>query len=324
MTDWYSACNLAADNLRESIPEPYRARTFSGLLGDIKALSPRKALSLISRKKGLGKQYAYLYLTKGVDSGRGYQACAAEALSSVLRRTGNAVTGKRILDVGCAVGVTAGVLSLNGVTGFDLFNDLLAAAKLVDTFTGAHNRYVTADMTGVWPFTRCFDTVFCGLTCHHLKRQRDVVGFFSEANRVLETDGTLLITLPSGSVSTPLQLSSLIEAVGRFGFAVDPIRTGLVASTDSSHSLFWMFAIIARKVSDTTGDTFIDPDFGFQKFRTPVTREEKGVKVKESLGKERMVKHEAFTLVSVDELLYLCPGRVLVFENVAELTGHPV
>ncbi len=182
MNEWYSACKKAASVLFKSIPETYRTRTFPGIIGDIKALPAKKALSLISRKNGLGKQYAYLYLTRGIDGGKGYQACAVEALSTVLGERKKDIIKGHILDVGCAVGVTAGIMSLENTTGFDLFRDLLQTAKSIDSITNRKNNYVVADMTEVWPFESVFNTVVCGLVCHHLKTQSDITRFFSNAN----------------------------------------------------------------------------------------------------------------------------------------------
>ncbi|MHB9029656.1 MAG: methyltransferase domain-containing protein, partial [Candidatus Latescibacterota bacterium] len=227
--DWFRACGEAASIIAGEVPEHYRTRTFSGLIGDIKALSPRKAQSLMARKKGLGKQYARLYLDQGIDGGKGYQACAAEALGYILesRRAG---LGGDVLDVGCAVGVTAGILELEGVTGFDLFTDLLLAARLVDAITGKTNRYLTADMTREWPFRQAFQSVVCGLVCHHLKGQTDLLTFFSSACRALEPGGSLVITLPSGSVAFVHQARILARAIEEFGFSLDTRLSGMVAS----------------------------------------------------------------------------------------------
>ncbi|MBT4483689.1 MAG: class I SAM-dependent methyltransferase [Candidatus Latescibacteria bacterium] len=319
MNNWYMACNRASLIIGGKIPEVYRSRTFSGILGDIKALSPKKALSLINRKKGLGLQYAYLYLTCGIDNGRGDQTCAAEALTYLLKKKRNNIVRGNVLDVGCAVGVAAGVLGIEKIIGFDLFYDLLYTARIVDSFSGANHSYITADMTKTWPFERCFDTVLCGLVCHHLKEQPDLITFFSEANRVLKPGGSLVITLPSGTVSTLPQMSKLVEALETFGFLVDQNLSGMALSTDSSLSLFWMFVIIARKESDNAADVFIDPDFGFHVYRTPVSREEKGVHARETAARQRLVKHEAFTLMSIEELNEKIPEKVLIFENVCEL-----
>ena len=322
MTDWYTACDKAAAILTHTVPETYRSRTFSGILGDIKALPPEKALSLISRKKGLGTQYAYLYLTRGIDRGRGYQACAAEALSSVLRDTHADILMGNILDVGCAVGVTAGVLGIDRVTGFDLFPDLLRAAQLVDSFTGAHHMYSVADMTRFWPFTCVFDTVVCGLVCHHLKEQSDIVTFFSQANRVLKKDGWIIITLPSGAVSTAAQLISLVKALEHFGFLTERNLSGMVLSTDSSHSLFWMFVLIAQKVSEKIGQVFVSTLFGFPLYRTPVKREDKGVQAKLTLTRERQVKHKTFTMIDIDELKKKYKDYTLIYDNVADISTN--
>ena len=319
MKNWYSACEKAAAALLERIPHPYRSRTFSGILGDIKALPPKKALSLITRKKGLGIQYAYLYLSSGIDGGRGYQACSTEALSCVLGEKRSHIIRGKIIDVGCAVGVTAGVMGLDSVTGFDLFRDLLSSAKLVDSFTGSRHNYFVADMTRHWPIESYFDTVVCGLVCHHLKEQAEIITFFSQANRALNTEGSLVITLPSGSVSTVPQLIQIADSIETFGFLVDRRLSGLALSTDSSHSLFWMFVLIARKVSEETSDVFINHHFSFPVYRTPVSREEKGVKARVTAAKERVVKHEVFTLIALDELKKTFSNNVLIYENVSKL-----
>ena len=93
----------------------------------------------------------------------------------------------------------------------------------------------------------------------------------------------------------------------------------MVLSTDTSHSLFWMFVIIARKVSDDRADVFINRQFGFPSYRTPVSREKKGIQAKITAKKERIIKHETFTLIGIDELKEVCGKKVLVYENVSKL-----
>ena len=315
MKTWYEACTQAAALIYKSIPEHYRSRTFSGIIGDIKALPSGKAQSLFNRKKGLGKQYAWLYLTKGIDHGKGYQACASEALASVMGPKRHDILRGAVLDVGCAVGVTSGILMLDRVTGFDLFPDVIGAARLVDTFTGRKNEYIVSDMTRTWPFGCMFNTVVCGLVCHHLKEQSDVVTFFSNMNRVLLPDGSVVITLPAGSVGTSKQLEMITQALGNFGFRIDMKYTGMVCSTDYSHSLFWMFVITAKKVSDVCGSGFISPDFGFHLYRTQETREEKGNKARSTATVQRKVKHERFTLTDLDEMLERYGEKNLVYKE---------
>ena len=319
MNEWYGACKKVASLLYESIPETYRARTFTGIIGDIKALSSKKALSLISRKKGLGNQYAYLYLTQGIDGGKGYQACAVEAFSKVLGERKNDIITGLILDVGCAVGVTAGILSLENITGFDLFLDLLKTAKSIDSVTNRKNNYIIADLTGVWPFKSIFNTVVCGLVCHHLKKQTDIIAFFSNANRVLKPSGSLVITLPSGSISKISHLNNLFDALEIFGFKVNRKLSGLVLSDDSSHSLFWMFLITAEKVSDKTGDVFIIPNFRFPLYRTPISRKEKGTQAKETIKKTRIVRHKNFRLIGIDELENRVADKNFIYSTVSKL-----
>ena len=317
MTSWYNACDKAAAIIRESIPVHYRSRTFPGIIGDIKVLSSKKALSLISRKKGLGKQYAWLYLTQGIDQGRGYQACAVEALDTVLGTHREEIIHGRILDTGCAVGVTAGILSLDHIVGFDLFPDLLKAARLTDSFTGTENLYTAADMTHDWPFDCVFDTVVCGMVCHHLKNQKDVVTFFRNANRVLRPGGSLVVTLPAGSVAFAGQMENIIDGLAEFGFQANRKYSGLVLSVDDPRSLFWMFLVVARKVSDTAGRTFISPEFGFPDYRTPVTREQKGEKARLTSTTSRKIKHERFELVDSDMLCKRYGEKTFIFSELS-------
>ncbi len=319
MNEWYRACNKAASIIRNAIPGTYRSRTFSGIIGDIKALPSKKALSLISRKKGLGKQYAYLYLTRGIDEGRGYQACTTEALASALGNKRKVFIKGNILDVGCAVGVTAGILNLCHVTGFDLFTDLLQTAKLIDSLLNRENDYVAADMTKTWPFDTIFDTVVCGLVCHHLKTQSETASFFSNVNRVLKPYGSLIITMPSGSISNISNFNKVTNTIKDFGFKINSECSGIVLSDDSTHSLFWMFLITAEKVSDEVGSIFISPDFAFPLYRTPVTREEKGKQARETVQKTRMVRHEYFKFINAVDLEKRVSNRTLVYETVSKL-----
>jgi len=251
----------------------------------------------------------------------GYQACAAEALMRCLAGSGIVFDGRRLLDVGCAVGVTAGVLGLKGVTGFDLFVGLLDTARRIDAITGVANNYVCADMTNPWPFGTTFGTVVCGLVCHHLKNQAETAGFFHESNRVLETGGMLIVTLPAGAINTPKQLARITAALDSFGFETDIDLTGVVVSDDNELSLFWMLLIVARKRHSPTSGVFISPDFAFQQFKTPVSREEKGARVRRSVQNVRRVKHESFRLIRIGELLERHPDLSLVFGNVRGLTG---
>ena len=318
--DWYKACKKASELILPSIPKPYLSRTFSGIIGDIKALTPKKALSLISRKKGLGLQYSYLYLDKGIDNGMGYQACAAEALASALCEKGGRVFNGKILDVGCSVGVTAGILGLNGVTGFDLFPDLIKTALLVDSFSGKNNYYAVADMTQPWPFGQFFDTVSCCLVCHHLKEQTSAQIFFKSAFSCLKDNGKIVITLPSGSVASYNWMNSVCSGLENFGFIIDRDLSGLVRSTDNSHSLFWMFLFVGTKSEDIyKGNIFIDSDFGFSLCRTPESRVEKGIKAKETALKERLTNHKGFKLITMNELEQIARDKIFVHSTVSEL-----
>jgi SAM-dependent methyltransferase len=318
---WYKACSEAAEIIYKQIPEVYRSRTFSGVIGDIKALSPKKALSLISRKKGLGAQYSWLYLTQGIDNGRGYQACASEALDFTLGKKKDEILRGKVLDVGCAVGVTAGILSLPKVTCFDLFPDLLHTAKLIDSITGERNDYTAADMTRSWPYASVFNAVVCGLVCHHLKGQPDIFSFFSNANRVLLPGGFLVVTLPAGSISYAGQLENLIHELEAFGFCPEDNLSGIVFSTDNSHSLFWMYIIVLKKSGPISDGVSVLPEIDFAEFRTPVSREEKGVQARSTVSKNRQVRHRSFRFFDLLELKNTCKDNVLVFETIRKISS---
>jgi len=340
---WYEACREAADRLAGDIPTYYRPRTFSGIIGDIKALPARKALSLCTRKKGLGLQYAYQYLATGIDGGRGYQACASTALADMLKgsvrpelvegcipaKAGIQKTAQCavpaierlkqgiVLDVGCAIGVTAGILELERVVGFDLFIDLVRAAGLVDEIAGKRNRYVVADMLKNWPFGCVFDAVVCGLVCHHLKTQGEVAGFFSNANRVLNNDGLLVLTLPAGSIADAGMFQAILGGLATFGFDIVPEQTGMVASVDDPNSLFWMFQIVAEKHSMPKSAIFVDPAFSFKEIRTPVTRVEKADRARLTAVQTRRVIHDRFVLVSTEDLSKRAGDQPLTFETIS-------
>jgi len=305
--------------LARDVPERYRSRSFSGIIGDIKALSPRKARSLFARKKGLGKQYAWLYLMRGIDGGLGYQACAAEALSHILRTARIEPFGGALLDVGCAVGVTAGILELENVVGFDLFDDLLHAARLTDKLAAKNNLYVAADMTMTWPFRQAFDTVVCGLVCHHLKNQADILTFFSNAERVMKPGGVLIVTFPSGSVANSGQLKNIAGAIEDFGFETDDRVSGMVFSTDDPRSLFWMFLFVFYKTSGRAHGVFIHPAFGFPEYRTPITRVEKGARIKSSGSLTRAVRHKSFRLMRLSEMSTCHDRQPFTYPGVCQL-----
>ncbi len=314
---WYDACDKVAGELGEKVPPCYRNRTFSGIIGDIKALSPKKAASLIGRKKGLGTRYAELYLSQGIDHGRGYQACASEALASALGDGLTDVVRGRILDAGCAVGVTAGVLGLYRVTGFDLFPDLLRAGRMADRLAGRVNHYAAADMTRPWPFRdSSFDTIICALVCHHLKDNRDIFTFFKSASDTLASGGRLIVTLPAGSISNAERLETIAGAIEERGFRRIPEYCGMSVSTDDPRSLFWMFLLVFEKTSPFQGGVFVHEKFGFPEFRTPETRVEKGEKVRSSATKERLARHGSFRFFTIGELLGGGERRTLVYKTV--------
>jgi SAM-dependent methyltransferase len=259
------------------------------------------------------------YLATGIDSGRGYQACAASALSAVLETQTVSYLKPPVLDIGCAVGVLGGILGIDDITGIDLFVELLQTAVLVDTFSGRKNHYLTADMTRDWPVSRVYGTILCGLVCHHLKTQSDIVRFFMNANRALSTGGSLIITLPAGTVATVEKLISLTRGIESFGFRIEPATTGLIRSADDPHSLFWMFLITAIRETQPRTDTFISPSFSFPDFRTPITRVEKGDRARLTVQEERQVSHNQFRLIPFETLFSVSNSLPLIYEEVNDL-----
>ncbi len=318
--EWYAACENAAKILSEQVPEYYRNRSFSGIIGDIKVLSSRKALSLLSRKKGLGVQYSRLYLTQGIDQGYGYQACASEALYSFLDDM--QIFKGRILDAGCAIGVSAGVLSLDSIYGFDLFPDIVKTARLVDSLGATNHKYTVADMTKTWPYATSFDTVIAGLVCHHLKEQPDVYTFFYEANRVMNHGGHFIITLPSGTVATASQFQKLIESLQGFGFQPLPEKCGMILSLDNTQSTFWSFIITAEKTGPVCSSSFYHDKFSFTDIKTPVSRTVKADKARRTAVSSRKTKHSSFVHFNIDELLVLGADELLTFETMKRLSKN--
>ena len=77
-----------------------------------------------------------------------------------------------------------------------------------------------------------------------------------------------------------------------------------------------MFLFVAHKVSDETGNVFVNPHFGFHEYRTPVTREEKGMRAKQRVTRKRQVKHKTFTLIDTEKLKEHSK-KILVYENVS-------
>ncbi len=211
------------------------------------------------------------------------------------------------------------MIFISQVTGFDLFPDLLHAAKLIDSLSGKKHDYAVADMTRDWPFDCIFDTLVCGLVCHHLKEQSEILSFFSSANRVLRPGGSLVITLPSGSISYAWQLENLMSTLEIFGFAPNESLCGMALSTDYPHSLFWMYTFVFRKAAESKGSVFIHPGFGFPEYRTPVSREDKGIQARSSVKSNRQVIHKSFRFLSLDALKKACREKALVFETVEKL-----
>ena len=99
------------------------------------------------------------------------------------------VKGKKILDVGCSIGVHSKIFKNKGakVYGIDISEEMIKIAK-----TNVHDgNFKVADMTSL-PFENgVFDIVFYGLSIHYVKNI-DIV--LKEAYRVLKKDGRLIIS----------------------------------------------------------------------------------------------------------------------------------
>jgi 2-polyprenyl-3-methyl-5-hydroxy-6-metoxy-1,4-benzoquinol methylase len=101
---------------------------------------------------------------------------------------------RRLLDVGCGVGVVSaylgGLLGAEEIWGLDISSSRVLAAK------GKGVRAILADLnSGSIPFLdSTFDAIFCGEVIEHLL---DPDALLSEIRRVLQPEGLCIITTPN-------------------------------------------------------------------------------------------------------------------------------
>lgn len=129
------------------------------------------------------------------------------------------LSGREILEVGCGRGEFSVHLTKEGatVTGVDIGENLVRAARLLAEVNGADCSFVRASATDL-PFEeRAFDRVVGVGVLHHLSKG-DVAQALRETHRVLRPDGTALFCEPIENSRAFEFIQDLIPA-GRAGEA---------------------------------------------------------------------------------------------------------
>jgi glycine/sarcosine N-methyltransferase len=105
-------------------------------------------------------------------------------------------TASRILDVGCATGELALELAGKGyrVTGVDLDEKMIDAAKKKAQKAGLSTEFYAKDMAHLDFFSSTFDVILClGNTLPHLGNIEEVYSFLQRANNMLSKGGILVL-----------------------------------------------------------------------------------------------------------------------------------
>ncbi|MUG88275.1 methyltransferase domain-containing protein [Paenibacillus timonensis] len=133
-----------------------------------------------------------------------------------------AVTGRKILDVGCSQGITSILLAREGlsVTGVDLEVDSIRYARRELAKESAPVRenvhFLLTDVTE-WKATNLFDTVILGEILEHFANPAILL---RQACRLLKEKGTLVITVPYGY--HPFYDHKQTFYAGNLGVSLDP------------------------------------------------------------------------------------------------------
>jgi len=107
-------------------------------------------------------------------------------------------TSPRILDIGCATGELANILSGRGdrVTGVDLDEKMIDTAKKKAQAAGLSTEFYMKDMAQLDFFSSTFDVVLClGNTLPHLGNIEAVYSFLERVNKMLSRDGLLVLQI---------------------------------------------------------------------------------------------------------------------------------
>lgn len=125
------------------------------------------------------------------------------------------VSGKRVLDAGCGEGYGAAALQTVGATaviGIDLDEAALRSAQAQYERDNLH--FLVGTVTNL-PFPdHSIDVVVCFEVLEHLA-ESDQRAFISEVDRVLDTNGTLIISTPNTEIYAP-HVSTAILGVNPF------------------------------------------------------------------------------------------------------------
>lgn len=135
--------------------------------------------------KGLYDKYAKEY-SKSMTEGRFFNDYVE--IPAVKKAIKN-INGKKVLDVGCAIGIHSKILAQRGakIYGIDISREMIKIAKS----RVPKGNFRVADMKKL-PFdSNTFDLVFYGLSLHYVK---NITKVMKEAYRVLKKNGLLVIS----------------------------------------------------------------------------------------------------------------------------------
>lgn len=127
-----------------------------------------------------------------------YAAFDKEEYASIFDYTLGDIKNKKILDIGCASGISAILLGLRGgeVRGIDISPELIEQAKnlLKDTANDINIEFEVGDAEDLAVQDKSIDIVFFGGVIHHFPDKRKVI---DECHRVLKKGGKILAIEPN-------------------------------------------------------------------------------------------------------------------------------
>lgn len=124
-----------------------------------------------------------------------WRAAEAAAIAKLINK--HHLNAKRILDIGCGDGIFSSVLFDKIFTGSDLSYRSLRKASS----SGLYLNNIQANATSLPLKNKSFDMCFSNCVFEHIINDKSA---FSEASRVLHTDGYFLISVPSDNFESML------------------------------------------------------------------------------------------------------------------------